>query len=182
MADFRAELLEALPEIGWIEDAALREKVVAAHMKALGLSGRTVASLGRMPFTLLIDPCPASYIEHVRAVTRVAASAADAMQEIYGAKLKLQRDIVLAAAMLHDIGKLLEIGEGADGRPQKTRSGQLLRHPFSGLGLLFDLGLPEEVLHAVAVHAREGEGGYRTPEASLVHFADFMNFEPFRAK
>jgi len=40
--------------------------------------------------------------------------------------------------------------------------------------------LPEKVVHAIAVHAKEGDGGYRCPEAVIVHHADFMNFEPIK--
>ena len=40
--------------------------------------------------------------------------------------------------------------------------------------------LPDKVVHMIAVHAKEGDGGYRCPEAVLVHHADFMNFEPLK--
>jgi hypothetical protein len=42
-------------------------------------------------------------------------------------------------------------------------------------------GLPEEVSHIVAVHSREGERSYRSPEAMVLHHADFIKFESFKS-
>ena len=62
----------------------------------------------------------------------------------------------------------------------KSSMGKLLRHPFSGAGLAMKHDLPDKVVHTIAVHAKEGDGGFRCPEAVIVHHADFMNFESLR--
>ena len=77
------------------------------------------------------------------------------------------------------MGKLLEY-EKKDGKVVKSRRGKWLRHPFSGVGLGFKRGMPEEVLHMIAMHAKEGNLSPRMPAGVLVHHADFMNFEPFK--
>jgi hypothetical protein len=41
--------------------------------------------------------------------------------------------------------------------------------------------VPEEVYHIIAVHSREGEGSYRSPEAIVLHHADFIAFETIKA-
>ncbi|MCH8300653.1 MAG: hypothetical protein IIC39_08960, partial [Candidatus Marinimicrobia bacterium] len=55
--------------------------------------------------------------------------------------------------------------------------GKYLRHPFSGVGLSFRHDLPDEVMHIIAVHSKEGEGFQRTAEAIIFHHADFTDFE-----
>lgn len=173
------KIKELLPELSEIEDGALRDKVVATYQAALERGSWQPEDMARMPFTLLLEPCPATYVEHTRAVTRCAAAAAAVMAETYGPRLDINRDHLLAGALLHDVGKLLEFREEG-GAFVKSELGRMLRHPFSGAALCYELGLPPAVVHVVATHAREGEGARATPEAIIIHHADFMNFEPFK--
>ena len=175
------KILELLPEIGRIQDPALRGKVVAAYALALAEGGHAPESMARMPFTLLIDPCPFTYADHARAVTGAAIAAAGVMIERYGDRCPIDLDRLIAGALLHDVGKLLEYEE-KDGRYVKSRNGKYLRHPFSGTAIAARCGLPEEVLHMIAVHAKEGDLGARTTEAIIIHHCDFINFEPFHRK
>jgi len=55
-----------------------------------------------------------------------------------------------------------------------------MRHPFSGAALAYEFGLPAEVQHMIAAHAGEGDKIKRSPEATLIHKADFMSFETLR--
>ena len=59
----------------------------------------------------------------------------------------------------------------------KSDYGRFLRHPFIGVGLGFKYKLPEEVLHIIAVHSKEGDGEKRSAEAIIFHHADFIDFE-----
>jgi putative nucleotidyltransferase with HDIG domain len=173
----RKRLLEILPEIGWIQNEELREKVIAAWLMALERGGWTPEDIARMPFTL-VKKVKANFAQHVRSVTRICAFVADTFDEIYGGvDLALDRDTLLAGALLHDVGKLLEIEEhgGAFG---KSEAGKLVRHPFSGLAIADACGLPVEVQHIIGTHSKEGDSHKRTPEAIILHLADFMNFDP----
>ena len=58
--------------------------------------------------------------------------------------------------------------------------GKYLRHPFSGVSLAEQCGVPADVCHIIATHAGEGDMVKRTTEAFIVHHADFMTFEPFK--
>ncbi len=173
------KIKELLPELADIEDGALRDKVVAVYKAALERGGWRPEDMVRLPSTLLMDPAPASFLEHTRAVTRCAVAVADCMASSYGGRLDINRDHLVAAALLHDVGKLLEYREEG-GEFAKSELGRMLRHPFSGAALCYEFGLPPEVTHAVATHAREGEGARATPEAIIIHHADFINFEPFK--
>jgi len=175
------KIKELLPEINEIKDAGLRGKVAAVIQAALERGGWQPADMTRIPFTLLIDPCPASYAEHVRGVTRSALGIARAMAETYGDRLKINLDTLVAGALLHDVGKLVEY-HNVDGKTVKSKTGKMLRHPFSGAALCYEFGLPDEVTHCVAVHAHEGDGARATAEAIIINHADFANFEPFKLK
>ncbi|MBN1891098.1 MAG: HD domain-containing protein [Thermoflexales bacterium] len=172
----RQELLKLVPEFDLVQDSRLRDKCLQAWELALQESGWTLDDLTRMPFTLLVNPCPASYIDHVRAVTLTAVRSAEVFAEIYGERVPVDRDMLVAGALLHDIGKLLEYEHGQDGLTVQSSHGRLLRHPFSGMELAARCGLPLEVQHIIAAHAGEGDKMDRTTEATLVNHADFMSF------
>ncbi len=169
------ELQRLLPEVGWIEDRALREGVLATYTRALAEGGWEPEDMVRIPFTLL-KASGVSYVEHVRAVTRIARAACDTFQDVFGGRVPLNRDVLLAGALLHDVGKLVEVEE-VGGVFQKSRSGKALRHPFSGAALAYAAGLPPEVVHIIAVHSKEGDPYPRSPEGAVVHHADFITFD-----
>jgi len=173
----REDLLALLPEIRWIADGMLKDKVIGTWEDALERGGWTVADVDRMPFTLAKN-VTLTFAQHVRSVTRICAAVADTFDEIYrGETLSLDRDLLLAGALLHDVGKLVEMEE-VDGGFQKSAAGRLVRHPFSGVALADAHGLPPEVLHIIGTHSKEGDPYKRTAEAIILHFADFMNFDP----
>jgi putative nucleotidyltransferase with HDIG domain len=175
----KEDLLRKFPEIGQIQDTDLKSRTLATLEEALILGGWKMEDLDRIPFTLLIKDTKISYLQHTRSVTQMALACARIMAEQYGSLLKINFDHLISGGILHDVGKLLEYRRTDTGYV-KSNSGKLLRHPFSGAGLCTKHGLPDEVVHIVAVHAKEGDSGYRTPEAYIVHQVDFINFEPLR--
>ncbi len=172
----RQRLLELVPEFDLIQDITLREKCLKTWEAAMDEGGWTPDELNRMPFTLLINPCPVSYIDHVRAVTLTAIRSADTFAEIYGDLMPVNRDLLIAGGLLHDIGKLLEYENRDDGMTVQTHAGKMLRHPFTGMELAARFGLPPEVQHIIATHAGEGDKVKRSTEATIMNHADFMNF------
>lgn len=173
------EIRDLFPELDLIEDEGLRTKVVAVWADAIGLGGWSIGDLEEIPFTLLLPGCPANLVDHTRSVCRISVEAARVMEELFGSHLSLDTDVLVAGALLHDVGKLLEYEREGSGF-RKSRHGELLRHPFSGMGLATKHGLPPAVIHVIAVHAREGDGARRIPEAIIVHHADFIVFESLK--
>ena len=94
--------------------------------------------------------------------------------------MKIDMDILISGAILIDIGKLLEY-EMKDGKLGTSSMGKIVRHPFSGASIAFQFKLPAEVQHIIATHSKEGDLGMRTVESIIVHHADFVSFEPFKA-
>ncbi len=166
------------PELEWISDESLRSSVADVWEEAARTGGWNDGDIEQIPFTLLVSAGGVTLIQHTRLVTNLCRSIAEQMKGMGG--FDIDDDLLIAGALLHDVGKLLEY-EKEGGEVQVSRSGKLLRHPLSGMGLAMKGGLPEEVCHIVAVHSREGEGSYRSPEAVILHHADFIAFETTKA-
>jgi putative nucleotidyltransferase with HDIG domain len=175
----REAVIRLWPELAWIEDGDLREQVLATWIKAFELSPLTPQDLERIPFTLLVPDCPATFMEHKRCVVHIARRSAEAMRDFLGRALAIDLDRVIAGAILADVGKLLEY-EKVDGKAVQSARGKNLRHPFTGVHLAMSCGVPDEVCHIIATHAGEGNMVQRSTEAFIVHHADFMSFEPFK--
>jgi len=167
------------PELDWIQNADLREKVTRTWERAFELSPLRPDDLNQIPFTLLVPNCPTTFMEHKRCVVHISRRSAEAMREFMGNSLKIDLDTVIAGAILADVGKLLEY-EIKQGKAVQSHRGEMLRHPFTGVALPMECGVPDAVCHIIAAHAAEGDLVKRTTEALIVHHADFMAFLPFK--
>ncbi len=176
----RNKLKEIWPEIEWIKDADLKEKVYQVWEYALQQSVLSPEDLLEIPFTLLIEDCKVTFMEHKRAVVHIAVEAAKVMERFFGEKLPINKDHLISGAILIDVGKLIEYAQQKGEVVVGTR-GKLLRHPFTGVGLAMRFGVPDEVCHMIATHSKEGDLGKRTTESIIIHHADFLSFEPFKA-
>ena len=177
----RERLKEIWPEIEWVEDAELKEKVYQTWEYALEHSTLSLEDLLEIPFTLSIKGCQVTFMEHKRAVVHIAVEAAKAMQKFFGENLSINMDYLIAGAILIDVGKLSEYVV-KDSQVVVGKTGKLLRHPFTGVGLAMRFGIPDEICHIIATHSKEGDLGKRTTESIIVHHADFMSFDPFKAE
>lgn len=170
-------VVKILPEIIEIKDATLRQKVIDIWNEAADYRGWTEELLMAIPFTLLAENVRISFIDHVRAVCRMCMAVDDVQEVLHGdRRIPVNRDYLIAGALLADVGKLLEY-EIVDGQSVKSSYGRYLRHPFSGVGLAFKHDVPEEVMHVIATHSKEGDGEKRSPESIIFHHADFIDFE-----
>ncbi len=167
-------------ELAMIKNDTLREKTAKVWELALERSVLNADDLLKIPFTLLIPNCKVTFMEHKRAVVHVASDAGKQMTRFFGESLPINQDVLVSGAILADVGKLLEYEKDSDGKTIQGKYGKYLRHPFSGVSLAEECGLPAEVCHIIATHAGEGNMVKRTPEAYAVHHADFMTYLPFK--
>jgi 3'-5' exoribonuclease len=90
---------------------------------------------------------------------------------------RLRSDLLLAAALLHDVGRTVEIGRGPAFR--QTDEGRLLGHVHLGLRLVeeraaaLEAEVRAELLHAVAVH--HDARAARTAEAATLYHANQLD-------
>ena len=163
------QIAELLPEIMHITDGALRDQVAAVWDEAIttgcGGKGWTFDELRAVKFTLLAGDIDLTYIDHLRSCARQCLAIADVLHEIFGDKIPIHRDHLLAGSLLADVGKPLEFDRDANGEVIKGHYGEMLRHPFSGVAMCYKHGLPAEVMHIVATHSHEGD----KVQLSLIH-------------
>jgi 3'-5' exoribonuclease len=109
-------------------------------------------------------------LQHTVAVATICRDAAQVHP-------RLRSDLLVAAALLHDIGRTLELGRGPTFRP--TDEGRLLGHVQLGIRLIesrgaeLDRNVLAELVHAVAVH-HEGRSA-RTAEAAVLYHANQLD-------
>jgi 3'-5' exoribonuclease len=90
---------------------------------------------------------------------------------------RLRSDLLLAAALLHDVGRVGELGGGPAFRP--TPEGALLGHVQLGVRLVderaasLDPGLRAELVHAIATH--HDRAATRTAEAAVLYHANQLD-------
>jgi 3'-5' exoribonuclease len=90
---------------------------------------------------------------------------------------RLRGDLLLAAALLHDVGRTRELGDAPAFAP--TEEGRLLGHVHLGLRMIeeraaaLDAAVRTELLHAVAVHHDRQEA--RTAEAAVLYHANQLD-------
>jgi hypothetical protein len=169
-------IFDLIPEITLLEDKTLRDQVLAVWEDALTQGGWSVEDLATMPYTLLIEDVTISFPEHVSVVARLCLAIEAVLQPAYPDRYAIDRDTLLAGALLADVGKLLEFHKVGD-RYEWASMYRYLRHPFTGVGLCFKHGLPEAVMHIVATHSWEGDKFTRRPESIVFHHADFIDFD-----
>ena len=177
----RETVYKLWPELQWIEDEELRDRTARTWQLALERSVLTPDDLYRIPFTLLCGSgLRVSFMDHKRAVVHIARAGGQTIKEFFGDELPVNMDVLIAGAILADVGKLLEYELDEKGQSRQGTYGQYLRHPFSGVSLAEQCGVPPEVCHIIAAHAHEGDLVKRSTEAYIVHHADFMTFLPFK--
>ncbi len=165
------EFEKIFPLIREIRDEELRAKISQCWKIAME-RGRW-NSLDDIPFTLLI-PNAGSFIDHINRVTEMAY--------VIGKKRgDVDMDVLLAGALLHDVGKLLEYEE-VNKEVKKSSLGKILRHPVSGAALAMEVGIDERVVSIIASHSKEGDFVERIPETIIVHHCDFIDFEIVKGK
>lgn len=176
-----ARIAELLPEIMRIGDTALRDKVAAVWNEAVrtgcGGKGWTFDELRAVKFTLLAGEIPMTFINHIRSCAQQCLAIADVLEGMFPRMIPIDRDVLLAGALLADVGKPLEYDKDASGQVVQGSFGQMLRHPFSGVAMCYKHGLPPEVMHIVATHSHEGDKVQRNIESIIFHHADFVDFD-----
>ena len=173
--EMRAKILEEMPEIGWIEDATLRRNVTDAWAAAVAFAG--FASIGDMRPSGNYDSLPlrtGTQADHIRSVARLSLKIAEEMDTLFP-DFRYNRDLMIAGALCHDIGKVWEFDPENVARWKADPSAvglPSLRHPGFGIHICLSAGLPEAVAHMAAAHSGEGELLQRSLENTILRWAD----------
>ena len=159
-----------------IKDKSLREKVIEI------IENPTIEIEGKVYSGLPLEASPAGmsrhhsypggFIEHVVATTEIALNLCNIIERIYHGKV--DKDLVISGAILHDIFKPLMYRVKENGSYGATPLAERLDHLTLIVSELVRKGLPLNLIHIVCAH-HGGEAGPiwpRTVEALVCHLAD----------
>ncbi len=116
--ELRESVRRSFPELAEISDETLRDKVVEAWAFALSETEFTAIEQIRAsgnPTTPAMKV--GTQVEHLRGVARIALAMADSLQQVVGS-LHIDRDLLCAAALCHDLGKPFEFSPANQARWQ----------------------------------------------------------------
>ena len=166
--DYAGQVEDAFPELDEIDSDSLREQVIEAWVLALERGGWR--DIEDVPYAWNIHEV--SNVEHVRGVTRIALDAARQQRDFHGADPDI--DTIVAAALLHDVGKCYEYVDHVDDDilddPDGTYASEEVPHSLSGYALAHEVGCPLSVQRAIPHFL--GEVPKRTLEAELLKSAN----------
>lgn len=179
------------PEVMFVELTGVVEEIKDEPLRALVLLllNKHAERVKTMPATATkFYPFPGGWLEHTLSVSKSCAWLADKYIERYRG-LKFNRDLVIAGAVLHDLGRLLEADVKILGLPpEPNRGGHLLGQHFLAFAALREAGrevpnLEPELLelleHIVIAHLTRPEWGSprlpAIPEVLIIHHADDLD-------
>ena len=157
------------PAIQKIQNKEIREKVILTTYNAWK-SG----NFGKVEDTHQWEPVRnrISYtnVEHTNQVCQASEKMADLLEQML--KFRIQRDYLLAGAILHDVDKMVIFDAQSGGFRE---SGGKLKHAETGASLALKEGLPEEVAHIIGAHSPTySSTPPKTMEALIVNVADLL--------
>ena len=180
MDDLRAGVCNSLPEGDEIKDADLRGKVIEAW--AYSLSQTEFTSIDQIKASGNPDTPPlknGTQADHIRGVARIAHGIADGLEKVHG-DIGIDRDLLWACALCHDVGKPFEFSPSNQERWKTdvaTSGHPAIRHSVYGVHVALTVGLPETVAHTAGAHSGEGELILRSLENTVVHHADYAYWQ-----
>src|SRR5438045_8065652 len=127
------EIAELFPSLMEIKDKSLRERVAAGWSEAIttgcGGKGWTFDELRAVKFTLLAGDIEMTFVEHLNSCARQCIAIADVLEKSFRYDIPIQRDILIAGALLADVGKPLEVDRDAAGKVVEGTCVKQVRHP-----------------------------------------------------
>jgi HD domain len=162
---------ELLPMIADVRDATLATAVAEIWVEAWEESAW--ADVADVPKGLHGGaPTPRSLIEHVCAVTEGVVAYAACMETCHG--WSHDRELLLAAALLHDTSKVVEYAPD-DGRVVVSELGRLLQHGVwtAHKVLARDLGL--ELAHLIVSHTPVSRTTPSSVEGVILYYVDMLD-------
>jgi putative nucleotidyltransferase with HDIG domain len=161
-----------------IRDERLREKVVEL------LENPTIEIDGEMYSGLPFEVSPAGlshhhcyqggYLEHVVSTCNLALALCKSVEKVYHGKV--DRDVVLAGVLLHDVFKPSTYVVNENGSYGSTSLAEYLDHLSLAVSELVRRGFPLEVVHTVCAHHGDyGPIRPHTVEALICHLADLTD-------
>ncbi|HUA76101.1 MAG TPA: hypothetical protein VMA86_00420 [Acetobacteraceae bacterium] len=153
------------PQLDDIADPLLREGVAATWQDLWEMSPWT--RIEEVPTSTEI---PYPTLPHNRCVLEMAIAVADAFERHHG--VKVNRDYLIAAAILQDASKVVEFERGPDGKTVPTALGREYPHAFWAAHMALRHGLPDEIVHVLLTHTPQAAKFPATIEGKILYYVD----------
>jgi len=174
----RESILNAFPELEQIQDKGLREKCCDTWLAVIEESRTTEDELMKTLCHKSLKDCPVTLIGHTRGVMQLAIRIAEQFINDFSQYVPLSMDYVIAAACLHDVGKVYEHVRDENG--ELTWAAKYLHHPITGAAAAMRTGCPAEIVYAIAYHSHEGDAEAKkrvSPLLYVIRMADENYYE-----
>jgi putative nucleotidyltransferase with HDIG domain len=159
---------KTFPGVEDIADQNLRSVVLRAW-------GRTISEceferLEDIPFS--VSAPGAGLVDHILWVLEASLNMASLAEERMG--VKVNRDLLIAAVLLHDLGKAYEYRRAGEGF-EKTEIGKGFMHGFWGAHVSILEGAPLELSHLISTHCFVSPVQPHLLEGVIMHYADLAH-------
>ena len=167
------DIIEVFPEISLISNPEIREKTIEVWNRLWDKS----------KFNKIMD-LPVSpqkkypHITHNRSVVQMVLKVADVIQEFHG--VAVDRDILIASAILQDASKLVEMEPSSDG-VAATEIGRLYGHAFYAAHIALEVGLPGEIAQAILCHTPDSATFPPTLISKILFYVDQIDMAAIEA-
>jgi len=179
-AKVNQNIFEIFPEILQIEEMKLKEDVAGIWQEVL--AEMAWDDIHHVPKNNTSEK-HRTLVEHIRGVTSMAMCLADVAQRVQGAKI--DRDLLLAASLLHDASKPLETepdrtmpshpSEPAP-RPSKTSAlGANVQHAVYVAHKMFARNMKYELVNLVITHTHQSNVRGKSIESAILFYSDFAD-------
>lgn len=161
-------ITSVFPQILDIRDAVLQAAVIEVWEELWRQS--KWSDLGDLPTSGEI-----SYpnLPHSQCVVDMALAIADQFERHH--KVMVNRDYLIAAAVLQDASKVVEYEPGPDGKARRTMIGKNFPHGFWCAHLAVNKGLPGEIAHVMITHSPQAAKFPDTLEGKILYYVDQLD-------
>ena len=156
------------PQVNDIKDAKLRQAVIEVWQELWAQSKwddpADLPTSGEIAYPNL---------PHSQCVVTLALGVADAFERHHN--VKVNRDYLIASAVLQDASKVVEYEPGPDGKARRTRIGKHFPHGFWCAHLAANKGLPDEITHVMLTHSPQAPKFPDTLEGKILYYVDQLD-------
>jgi hypothetical protein len=152
--ELRKDVTIHLPIINEIKNVALKDKVIDAWAFSLASNGFT--SMSQLPIKSDVGGVSVSDPQHTIGIVELTLCAVKVLKETAGIPVEIDRDLLIAMSVCHDMGKTVEYNKENQSRwtqDPKSFGNPSSRHPFFGGYSAMVVGLPDEVVSACFNHS-----------------------------
>jgi hypothetical protein len=155
---------ELFPEVLLIQDGGLRAKVEAVWQELWQMSDfSSIDQLATSPEISYL------HIPHNRAVVEMALAVAGTFERFHG--VKVDRDVLVAAALLQDSSKLVEYTQ-VDGKLALSALGREYPHAFWAAHTALKHGVPDAICHIILTHTPQAASFPTSLEGKILYYVD----------